>query len=78
MLSKQVFGDLKSRGLIIGPGDAFGGDFTVYKGDPNSSHSFAVVRSIEDGKVCADKRTALTAIIELFLVGIGPRSSRIH
>lgn len=50
-----IFEDLHKRNYFVGPADAYGGDYSLYKGggDPTQTHSIATVRVIEKGhKVC--------------------------
>jgi len=43
----KVYEDLQLRKHFIGPGDIYGGDYTLYKGDsPADSHSHATVQVI--------------------------------
>lgn len=42
--NQQVFDLFQDRGYFIGPGDSYGGDYTLYKGgNPSTSHSIATV-----------------------------------
>jgi tRNA intron endonuclease, catalytic C-terminal domain len=40
------------HGYFVGPGDVYGGDYTIYRGgDPSNSHSTATVRVVRQRKV---------------------------
>ena len=47
----MIFQDLHDRKYFVGPADAYGGDYSLYKGggDPTQTHSIATVRVIERG-----------------------------
>ena len=47
----MIFKDLHDRKYFVGPADAYGGDYSLYKGggDPTQTHSIATVRVIEKG-----------------------------
>ena len=49
----QIFRSLQEyHGYFIGPGDVYGGDYTIYRGgDPSNSHSTATVRVVRQRKV---------------------------
>ncbi|KAL7752011.1 hypothetical protein RI367_002539 [Sorochytrium milnesiophthora] len=52
-LRTVVFSDLKRRGLIVGGGSKFGGDFAVYKSDPSECHAHSVVLVAEWTRQCS-------------------------
>lgn len=47
----RIFADLHEQGYFVGPADAYGGDFSLYKGggDPTQTHSIATVRVVGRG-----------------------------
>ncbi len=48
----QAYCSLQRSGYFVGPGDNFGGDFTLYPGeDPATAHAVATVRIIEKSQV---------------------------
>ena len=49
-----VFRALQDRKYFIGPGDVYGGDYTIYRGgDPSNAHSTATVRVVRQRKITA-------------------------
>jgi tRNA-intron lyase len=47
-----IYNSLKEIGYFIGPGDVYGGDYSLYKtGDPSNSHSIATVRVLRERKI---------------------------
>lgn len=41
-----VFKDLMDRGYLVGPGDVYGGDYTIYNDDPSQEHAMATIRVV--------------------------------
>ena len=53
-IRQSVFSSLQNKGYFVGPGDVYGGDYTIYKGgDPSNSHSVATIRVINHNKIAA-------------------------
>ena len=49
-----VFRALQDSKYFIGPGDVYGGDYTIYRGgDPSNAHSTATVRVVRQRKITA-------------------------
>ncbi len=49
-----VFRALQDNKYFIGPGDVYGGDYTIYRGgDPSNAHSTATVRVVRQRKITA-------------------------
>ena len=49
----QIFRSLQEEhNYFVGPGDVYGGDYTIYRGgDPSNSHSTATVRVVRHREV---------------------------
>eukprot|EP01032_Pedospumella_encystans_P012979 gene12979-14973_t len=61
----KIFQDLHDRKYFVGPADAYGGDYSLYKGggDPTQTHSIATVRVIEKGhKITAKELLAFSRV----------------
>ena len=52
-VTSQIFRSLQvHHKYFVGPGDVYGGDYTIYRGgDPSNSHSTATVRVVRQRKV---------------------------
>ena len=49
-----VFRELQRRQYFVGPGDVYGGDYTIYRGgDPSNAHSTATVRVVRQRTITA-------------------------
>jgi hypothetical protein len=49
-----VFRELQQRQYFVGPGDVYGGDYTIYRGgDPSNAHSTATVRVVRQRTITA-------------------------
>lgn len=53
ILPWKIFRSLQEEhGYFVGPGDVYGGDYTIYRGgDPSNSHSTATIRVVRQRKV---------------------------
>ncbi len=43
-LQMTIFRKCYELGYFIGPGDVYGGDYNIYRGDPSNSHSTATIK----------------------------------
>ena len=49
-----IWQDLHNMDYFVGPGDVYGGDYSIYRGgDPSNSHSTATVRVVRQRKISA-------------------------
>ena len=52
--STTIWRDLHNMSYFVGPGDVYGGDYSIYRGgDPSNSHSTATVRIVRQRKISA-------------------------
>ena len=57
----QIFRSLQEEhNYFVGPGDVYGGDYTIYRGgDPSNSHSTATVRVVRHREVLYARTTTV-------------------
>ena len=52
--TSTIWQDLHNMDYFVGPGDVYGGDYSIYRGgDPSNSHSTATVRVVRQSKISA-------------------------